>query len=103
MNTCPHCGKTIPWKLYWASIFTGQTAHNCPHCKNRFRLSYQSKRRLAYLNIVILMGFVISTGLLIWGVPHTLRNLAVYFAVVSLVLVIMPSQVAYQKTSEPYR
>jgi CXXC-20-CXXC protein len=99
---CPHCDKAIQGKLLWASMFSGQTAHACPQCAKVFRLTYSSKRRLAFLNIVLLLGFLISLGLLIWGVSHSLRNLSIYIVIVSLVLVIMPSQVAYQKITEPY-
>ena len=99
---CPHCGKAIQRKLLWASIFSGQTAHECTQCRKVFRLTYSSKRRLAYFNIILLLGFVISLGLLIWGVPHSLRNLSIYIVIAALVLVIMPSQVAYQKITDPY-
>jgi hypothetical protein len=52
--------------------------------------------------MILLLGFVVSLGLLIWGVPHSLRNLSIYIAIVAMVLVIMPSQVAYQKITDPY-
>lgn len=99
---CPHCDKTIQSKLLWVSIFSGQTAHECPQCGEVFRLTYSSKRRLAYFNMILLLGFVVSLGLLIWGVPHSLRNLSIYIVIIAMVLVIMPSQVAYQKITEPY-
>lgn len=102
-KTCPHCGKSIQGKKLWTSIFGGQTAHACPHCRKKFRLTYESKRRLAFCNIILLLGFVISAGLLIWGVPHSLRNLGIYFVIVAFVLTIMPSQVRYQKLTDAYR
>lgn len=95
MSSCPHCQKSIPLKLFWKSIFAGQMAHECPSCKKDFRLTYSSKIRIAFLNLILILGLLVA-----WNLPGMLRNLAVYGAILALILLILPSQVGYEKTSE---
>jgi len=95
---CPHCGKPVPRKLMWKTLFAGQTAHPCPACGKKFRLTYSAKIRIAYLNVILLLGFII-----LWNIPDVLRNLAIYAAVVAVILLILPNLAHYEKTSARYR
>jgi len=94
MSNCPHCNKPVPGKLFWKSIFAGQTAHQCPSCQQNFRLTYSSKIRIAFLNLILILGLLVA-----WNLPDMARNMAVYGGILALVLLILPSQVAYEKTS----
>lgn len=96
MNLCPHCNKTLPKKLLWKSLFAGQTAHSCPQCHERFRLTYAAKRRLAIMNLLLIIGFI-----LVWNLPGVWRNLAVYTAIAVITLSLMPMQARYEKLSAP--
>lgn len=96
MNACPHCQQKLPGKLFWKTLFAGQTGHICPHCGKEFRLTYSAKIRIAYLNIILILGLLVA-----WNLPGVLRNMGVYAVVLALVLLILPSQVHYEKTSEP--
>jgi|GEM_PF-1766734 len=49
---CPHCRKSLPRKLVWRTLFAGQTAHACPACRKRFRLTYAAKIRVGFLNVM---------------------------------------------------
>jgi len=93
---CPHCRHPLPGKLVWKTLFTGQTVHTCPACGGEFRLTYQSKLRVSYLNVILILGFVI-----LWNIPNIPRNLAVYVAVAAIVVFMLPRQARYEKTSEP--
>lgn len=95
MSSCPHCQQAIPRKLFWKSIFAGQTSHQCPSCQQAFRLTYSSKMRIAFLNLILILGLLVA-----WNLPDMARNMAVYGGVLALVLLILPSQVSYEKTSE---
>jgi CXXC-20-CXXC protein len=95
MSHCPHCEKKIPGKLFWKSIFAGQTAHRCPACGQLFRLTYSSKMRVAFLNLILILGLLVA-----WNLPGMARNMAVYGGILAFVLLILPSQVNYEKTSE---
>ena len=95
MAKCPHCAKPVPKKLFWKSIFAGQTAHSCPSCQQYFRLTYSSKIRVAFLNLIMILGLLVA-----WNLPDLSRNMAVYGGILALVLLILPSQVHYEKTSE---
>lgn len=95
MSSCPHCQKSIPKKLFWKSIFAGQTSHECPECKKHFRLTYSSKMRVAFLNLILILGLLVA-----WNLPDMARNMAVYGGILLFVLLILPSQVGYEKTSE---
>lgn len=96
MNHCPHCNTALPSKLGWKTLFAGQTAHSCPHCHERFRLTYASKRRLAFMNLLLIIGFI-----LVWNLPDVWRNLAVYSVIAAITLFVMPKQARYEKISEP--
>lgn len=97
---CPHCDEPLPRKLVWRTLFAGQTAHVCPDCGRKFRLSYASKIRVSFLNILLVLGFII-----VWNLPGIPRNLVVYAIVAALVLLLLllPTQAHYEKTSVPYR
>jgi len=95
MSSCPHCQKKIPKKLFWKSIFAGQTSHECPECRKLFRLTYSSKIRIAFLNLILILGLLVA-----WNLPDMTRNMAVYGGILALILLILPSQVGYEKTSE---
>lgn len=97
-KNCPLCARPLPLKLIWKTLFAGQTAHTCPACGEKFRLSYASKIRLSYLNVILILGFII-----LWTLPDIPRNLAVYAALALAVLVILPYQARYESTSAPYR
>lgn len=95
MKSCPHCTQPIPRKLFWKSLFAGQTAHPCPSCGKDFRLTYSAKIRLSFLNLILILGLLVA-----WNLPNLGRNMAVYAAVLILVLLVLPTQVHYEKTSE---
>lgn len=95
MSTCPHCDKPVPKKLFWKTIFAGQTSHQCPSCQQQFRLTYSSKMRVAFLNLILILGLLVA-----WNLPDMARNMMVYGGILVLVLLILPSQVGYEKTSE---
>ncbi len=96
-KTCPHCRRAVPRNLFWKSIVAGQTAHQCPACRKRFRLTYRSKMRLSYLNVLLILGFII-----LWNLPDIPRNLAVFAVVAILTVLVMPTQVRYEKTTARY-
>jgi hypothetical protein len=82
--------------LTWKTLFAGQTAHDCPQCHERFRLTYAAKRRLAIMNLLLIIGFI-----LVWNLPGVWRNLAVYSGIAVLTLWFMPKQAHYEKLSAP--
>jgi CXXC-20-CXXC protein len=96
-HKCPNCDKPLPRVLIWKTLFAGQTAHACPTCGKKFRLTYSAKIRIAYMNVILLLGFII-----LWNIPDVLRNLAVYGVIASVILLILPSQARYEKTSARY-
>lgn len=96
MHHCPHCNETLPGKLVWKTLFAGQTRHTCPACQQHFRLVYAAKRRLAIMNLLLIIGFI-----LVWNIPGVWRNLAVYVAIAGATLFFMPKQARYEKLSEP--
>jgi len=95
MKTCPHCNKPVPRNMFWKSLFAGQTAHVCPSCNKKFRLTYSAKIRLSFLNLILILGLLVA-----WNLPNLPRNMAVYAVVLVLVLLLLPTQVHYEKTSE---
>lgn len=100
---CPHCRKTLPRKLVWRTLFAGQTAHSCPSCRRRFRLTYPAKIRVGFLNVAIILGFTIVVGYaFIWTLPEILRNLVGYLAIAALILALLPHQARYEKLGKPY-
>ena len=96
MHHCPHCNTTLPSKLTWKSLFAGQSAHQCPQCHELFRLTYAAKRRLAFMNLILIIGFIV-----LWNLPDVWRNLAVYAVIAAIILFLMPKQARYEKLSEP--
>lgn len=100
---CPHCRKTLPHKLVWRTLFAGQTAHACPACRRRFRLTYPAKVRVGFLNVLLILGLTIVIGFaFLWTLLETLRNLAGYLAIAALVLWLLPYQARYEKLSKRY-
>jgi len=100
---CPHCHKPLPRQLVWRTLFAGQTAHACPACRKRFRLTYPAKVRVGFLNVLLILGLTIVIGFaFLWTLPETLRNLAGYLAIAALVLWLMPMQARYEKLTRPY-
>jgi CXXC-20-CXXC protein len=95
MKTCPHCNQPIPRNLFWKSLFAGQTSHQCPSCSRNFRLTYSAKIRLSFLNLILILGLLVA-----WNLPNLPRNMAVYAVILVLVLLALPAQVQYEKTSE---
>ncbi len=101
---CPHCHKPLPRKLVWRTLFAGQTAHACPACRKRFRLTYAAKIRVGFLNVMLILGLTIVIGFaFIWTLPETLRNIAGYLAIAVLVLALMPMQARYEKLGKQYQ
>lgn len=98
IKKCPHCARRLPGKLVWKSLFAGQTAHACPNCRKKFRLTYASKIRVAYLNVVLILGFII-----LWNLPNIPRNLLAYAALAAAILLVLPALARYEKTDRPYR
>lgn len=96
MKTCPHCQKPLPTKLRWKTLYSGQTDHVCPACAGRFRLTYAAKRRVAFLNLILLMGLV-----LIFSTPDLLRNATIYVVVAIVTLLILPMQADYESVDTP--
>ena len=100
---CPHCRKQLPRKLVWRTLFAGQTAHACPACRKRFRLTYPAKIRVGFLNVAIVLGFTIVAGYaFIWTLPEVLRNVAGYIAIAALILMLLPHQARYEKLGKNY-
>lgn len=95
---CPHCDRPLPRRLVWRSVFAGQVAHVCPSCGKKLRLTYPAKIRVSFLNVLLIVGFII-----VWSLPDVARNLAVYAAVAAIVLWLLPYAARYEKTSAPYR
>ncbi|MEK7697697.1 MAG: hypothetical protein AAB346_06155, partial [Pseudomonadota bacterium] len=81
----------------------GQTAHACPACRKRFRLTYPAKIRVGFLNVAIVLGFTIVAGYaFIWTLPEVLRNVAGYIAIAALILMLLPHQARYEKLGKNY-
>lgn len=100
---CPHCRQALPRKLVWRTLFAGQTAHACPACKKRFRLTYPAKTRVGFLNVMLVLGLTIVAGFaFLWTLPETLRNLAGYLAIAALILLLLPMQARYEKLGKRY-
>ena len=95
---CPHCHRPLPRRLVWKSVFAGQTAHVCPACRKKFRLTYASKVRVSFLNILLILGFLV-----LWNLPDLARNMAIYAAIAAAALVLLPRLARYEKTGAPYR
>jgi len=87
----------------WKSLFAGQTAHICPQCTKRFRLTYAAKTRVAYMNVILILGLVIVLAILWWKPSEVLPYAAIYAGLATLVLLILPFLGRYEKTSQPYR
>lgn len=100
---CPHCREPLPRRLVWRTLFAGQTAHACPACRKRFRLTYAAKVRVGFLNVSLILGLAIVIGFaFLRTLPETLRNLAGYLAIAALVLWRLPYQARYEKLGKPY-
>ena len=100
---CPHCRKQLPRKLVWRTLYAGQTAHACPACRKRFRLTYPAKIRVGFLNVAVILGFTIVVGYaFIWTLPEILRNVAGYVAIAALILMLLPHQARYEKLGKNY-
>lgn len=100
---CPHCRKPLPRKLVWRTLFAGQTAHACPACRKRFRLTYAAKIRVGFLNVMLILGLTIIIGFaFLWTLPEILRNVVGYLAIAVLVLMLMPLQARYEKLGRNY-
>lgn len=100
---CPHCRKPLPRKLVWRTLFAGQTAHACPACRKRFRLTYAAKIRVGFLNVMLILGLTIVIGFaFLWTLPEILRNVVGYLAIAVLVLMLMPLQARYEKLGRNY-
>ncbi len=101
---CPHCRKPLPRKLVWRTLFAGQTAHACPKCRKRFRLTYAAKIRVGFLNVMLILGLTIVIGFtFLWTLPEILRNVVGYLAIAVLVLMLMPMQARYEKLGKQYQ
>lgn len=103
-KTCPHCQTALPARLVWRSLFAGQTAHRCPACGKRFRLTYRAKRSVAYLNVALVLGVTILAGYALYGDPAALARYTLgYLAAVAVILLVLPRLARFEKTSAPYR
>lgn len=103
-KTCPHCQKALPARLVWRSLFAGQTAHSCPACRRRFRLTYGAKRSVAYLNVALVLGVTILIGYAFYGDPAGLVRYTLYYlAAAVVILLLLPRLARFEKTSAPYR
>lgn len=101
-HACPHCRKRLPGPLVWKTLVAGQTAHKCPACRKRFRLTYAAKRRVAYLNVVLALGLSILAGYAFyWNLPALLYSALAYLGLATLVILVVPYQARYEKTSAP--
>ena len=101
---CPHCEQPLPNTVIWRSLFAGQTAHNCPSCGKRFRLTYTAKRRVAYLNVALMLGIMLLIGSAMWkDWPDLVRYLLIYLVIAAGILFVLPFLARYEKTSAPYR
>jgi len=100
---CPHCNTKLPAALMWKSLFAGQTAHGCPQCGKRFRLTYAAKTRVAYMNVLLILGLIIVLAILWWKPAEVLPYAAIYAVIAVVVFVILPFLGRYEKTSQPYR
>ena len=103
-KSCPHCGQRLPIPLVWRSLFAGQTAHDCPACGKRFRLTYAAKRRVAYLNVALMIGVMLLIGYAMYGDwPGLGRYVVIYLIIAAVILAVLPIMARYEKTSAPYR
>ncbi|MEK6770076.1 MAG: hypothetical protein AABY62_00330, partial [Pseudomonadota bacterium] len=94
---CPHCRKSLPTKLFWKTLFAGQTPHACPSCRKKFRLTYRAKQLIAYGNVALVLAF---GGL--WVLPDIPRNLLIYAAFAVLILLLLPLLARYEKATRKY-
>jgi hypothetical protein len=103
-KTCPHCRQRLPARLVWRSLFAGQTAHRCPACGRRFRLTYGAKRSVAYLNVALILGPAILAGYAFYGDPAGLARYALcYLGAAAVILLLLPRLARFEKTNAPYR
>ncbi|UCH54013.1 MAG: hypothetical protein JSW09_04280 [Pseudomonadota bacterium] len=103
-QSCPHCAQPLPTPLVWKTLFAGQTAHTCPACRKRFRLTYAAKRAIAYLNVALMLGITILIGYALYGEPTKLLRYILYYLIVAIaILIALPQLARYEKTSAPYR
>jgi hypothetical protein len=90
--------------LVWQTLFGGQRSHRCPSCERRFRLTYASKIRVGYLNVMLILGIAILVGVAFLAGPVVLALSALVYAVAAaIILAVLPHQARYEKTSAPYR
>jgi CXXC-20-CXXC protein len=102
-KTCPHCHQALPARLVWKSLFAGQTAHSCPACRKRFRLTYGAKRSVAYLNVALVLGVAILIGYAFYGDPTGLARYTLsYLAAAVVILLVLPRLARFEKTSARY-
>jgi CXXC-20-CXXC protein len=101
-HACPHCRKTLPTRLVWKTLVAGQVAHKCPSCRKRFRLTYAAKRRVAYLNVTLVLGFSVLVGYAFyWNLPALVNYALAYLGLAALIVIVIPFQARYEKTSAP--
>jgi CXXC-20-CXXC protein len=102
-HTCPHCRQRLPAALVWKTLIAGQVAHKCPACRKRFRLTYAAKRRVAFLNVLLVLGFSVLVGYAFyWNLPALGRYVLIYLGIAAVVLLVIPHQARYEKTSARY-
>jgi Na+/proline symporter len=90
--------------LVWRTLFAGQTAHRCPSCGRRFRLTYAAKRRVSYLNVALILGLTILAGFAFLGSLGEIAWAAAAYAIVAVIIaLLLPRQVRYEKLTVPYR
>jgi len=94
---CPHCRKLLPSKLFWKTLFAGQSPHACPHCRKKFRLTYRAKQFIAYCNVALVLAF---GGL--WALPDIPRNLLIYSVFAVVVIAVLPLLARYEKATRKY-
>jgi CXXC-20-CXXC protein len=96
-RSCPHCRRPLPGRLFWKTLFAGQTPHACPSCRRKFRLTYRAKQLIAYGNVAMVL---VLGGLLV--LPDIARNLLLYAGFVALVISLLPLLARYEKAVRPY-
>lgn len=101
MRSCPHCNHPISGPALRATLFAGQIAHECPECHGNFRLTYAAKRRVAFLNVILMVGLFILFGIYAWGIPYILYYTLAYIVIAGLALFMLPGQAEFESTSSP--
>jgi hypothetical protein len=87
----------------WRTLFAGQTAHNCPACRKRFRLTYAAKRAVAYANVALILGITILVGYAFYGDVAGLARYSLYYLIAAaVILALLPRLARYEKTGARY-